>query len=185
MTFLSAEPINIEVTSPFLDQDEVRAFKPFTQLPMTAIFDRQTNENEIIFIQTPTRYINSTKDFFQEISDISLKLGFAYNITQSNKKVSPYEVNIWLPAAVKTKRKRRYATERLPRQAHSFMTLNGSLQELDESRKKEHKQKDDNTIAGLRMDRKKLVELLFRGLRTKDRQEVQRMLHRVKRACKT
>ena len=92
------EKIQVEVRSPYFDQNELQSLDPFTMLSLTAMFDRGPSENEVMFIRTPTRLINSTQDYSQVISLDPDKLYFSYNVTQSDKTVFPYDVNLWFPS---------------------------------------------------------------------------------------
>lgn len=116
----------IETHSPYFDQEQLFDYQPFKQLPVYGVLDRHLQENEVIFVRTPSIILNSSYSYTQWSFT-----GLYWTVQESDRVSVPYYVNISLPFNQSPARRRRdsvsknnyiASSDRLKRQFGEFQS---------------------------------------------------------------
>ncbi|WAR10310.1 AGRG2-like protein [Mya arenaria] len=86
---------NFEIGGPYLDQDELLEYSPFTRLTLYGKTDRALNEGEVGFVQTYASLKDSTNWIIN--GNVDSYPDTYYFVTHSNPKNAPYYINVSLP----------------------------------------------------------------------------------------
>ncbi|XP_053386553.1 uncharacterized protein LOC123538400 [Mercenaria mercenaria] len=115
----------IETESDYFDQKKLLEYDAFEPLPVYGVLDRNLQENEVIFVRTPSFILNSSNSYYQWNFDNTL----SWRVQESSRVSTPYYVNLTLPFNQSPLRRRRgvdgnyaYGSEIHKRQADEFGT---------------------------------------------------------------
>ncbi|XP_052814790.1 latrophilin-like protein 1 isoform X2 [Mya arenaria] len=100
-----------EIGGPYLDQNELLEYAPFTPLTLYGQLDRAFYEGEVGFVHTPTAILNSTSNYIQE----QYPAQYTVKISEKNSTVCSVNVTFPLPSAYQRlpERKRRQGQSEL------------------------------------------------------------------------
>jgi hypothetical protein len=101
MMFLDSTPI--QTFSDNFDQKELLQYQPFHPLPVYGMLNRKLQENDVIFVRTPSFILNSTDSYLQW----SFENTPSWRVVNSFRLSAPYYANITLPFNQTPSRRRR------------------------------------------------------------------------------